>query len=211
MGAARRRGTAGEQTSSPALARTPSAIPALAPALFPGRMCLVWEAPPLAVHGRAVAFGAASDESWYLSNLFCDGIARVAPQETLSISGLLLLSLPALLASSGLPCIVPPWPFSLVPKVLPSPKHTSHCALWSLCEMSHHRFVTPDVSLNLRCVLESQRLRCNDKGLWEDRRDACQTDTTTSGISVTNCPPHSRMYPICCRTSARIFHGRTTR
>src|SRR5262249_175416 len=52
---------AGEQPSWPAFQRAPRAIPAMAPAFFPDRMCVVSEARPLAVYGRPVA--CADDES----------------------------------------------------------------------------------------------------------------------------------------------------
>src|SRR5215475_15225376 len=76
------RGPAGEPTAAPARPRTPRALPVFAPALSLGRMCLVSEAPQLAVPGPAVG-GSATNESWGLSHLFRDPSAGAAPEETL--------------------------------------------------------------------------------------------------------------------------------
>src|SRR5712691_7258658 len=61
-------------------------------------MCLVCEAYPLAVQGRAV--GCASDESWDMSHLFRDRIAYAWPEGILSSPWVLLVSLSAELTSA---------------------------------------------------------------------------------------------------------------
>src|SRR5262245_30728623 len=55
VGGTSTRGPAGEPTAAPARPRAPRALPVFAPALSPRRVCLVSEAPQLAVPGQAVS------------------------------------------------------------------------------------------------------------------------------------------------------------